>query len=149
MGLDQPYQPNDPWELEGSFNHSTARDLAITSDARKGSVAKAVAKIPLVLSGMDKAEALAFVSRLFDAAQAGAVLWGDELLLKRFLEQCSRTGSQETIDGCARELRHFVRWRDQHPLTQHSPLLSSGSGSCCTYLRRSAVTEPDSGDGKK
>ena len=112
MGLDQPYQPNDPWELEGSFNHSTARDLAITSDARKGSVAKTVAKIPPVLSGMDKAEALAFVSRLFDAAQAGAVLWGDELLLKRFLEQCSRTGSQETIDGYARELRHFVRWHN-------------------------------------
>lgn len=34
---------------------------------------------------MDKAEALAYVSRLFDAAQAGAVLWGDKLLLKRFL----------------------------------------------------------------
>ena len=31
---------------------------------------------------MDKAEALAYVSRLFDAAQAGAVLWGDKLLLK-------------------------------------------------------------------
>ena len=45
---------------------------------------------------MDKAEALAYVSRLFDAAQAGAVLWGDKLLLKRFLEQCSRTGSKET-----------------------------------------------------
>ena len=65
---------------------------------------------------MDKAEALAYVSRLFDAAAAGAVLWGDELLLKRFLEQCSCTGSQETINGYARELHHFVRWRDgQHP----------------------------------
>ena len=114
MGSDQPYQPNDPWGLGGPFNHSTATDLAITSDAQKGRVAKTVAKIPPVLSGMDKAEALAFVSRLFDAAEAGAVLWGDELLLKRFLEQCSRTGSQETIDGYARELRHFVRWRDQH-----------------------------------
>ena len=65
---------------------------------------------------MDKAEALAYVSRLFDAAQAGAVLWGDKLLLKRFLEQCSRTGSKETQDGYRRELRHFVRWRDRnHP----------------------------------
>ena len=65
---------------------------------------------------MDKAEALAYVSRLFDAAQAGAVLWGDKLLLKRFLEQCSRTGSKETQDGYRRELRHFTRWRDQnHP----------------------------------
>ena len=44
------------------------------------------------------------------------VLWGDKLLLKRFLEQCSRTGSQETKDGYRRELRHFTRWRDQnHP----------------------------------
>jgi hypothetical protein len=29
-----------------------------------------------VFAGLDKAEALAYVSRLFDAAQAGAVLWG-------------------------------------------------------------------------
>ena len=65
---------------------------------------------------MDKAEALAYVSRLFDAAAAGAVLWGDKLLLRRFLEQCSRTGSKETKDGYRRELRHFTRWRDQnHP----------------------------------
>ena len=42
---------------------------------------------------MDKAEALAFVSRMFDTAAAGAVLWGDGLLIKRFLTQCSRTGS--------------------------------------------------------
>ena len=60
-----------------------------------------------MLAGLDKAEALAYVSRLFDAAQAGAVLWGDKLLLKRFLEQCSRTGSKETQDGYRRELRHF------------------------------------------
>ena len=59
---------------------------------------------------------MAYVSRLFDAAAAGAVLWGDKLLLKRFLEQCSRTGSQETKDGYRRELQHFTRWRDQnHP----------------------------------
>ena len=67
---------------------------------------------------MDKAEALAYVSRLFDAAQAGAVLWGDKLLLKRYLAQCSRTGSAETQAGYHRELRHFTRWRDQH----HPPL---------------------------
>ena len=63
---------------------------------------------------MDKAEALAYVSRLFDAAQAGAVLWGDKLLLKRYLAQCSRTGSAETQAGYRRELRHFTRWRDHH-----------------------------------
>ena len=63
---------------------------------------------------MDKAEALAYVSRLFDAAQAGAVLWGDKLLLKRYLAQCSRTGSAETQAGYRRGLRHFTRWRYQH-----------------------------------
>ena len=57
---------------------------------------------------------MAYVSRLFDAAHAGAVLWGDKLLLKRFIDQCSRTGSQETKDGYRRELRHFTCWRDQH-----------------------------------
>ena len=65
---------------------------------------------------MDKAEALAYVSRLFEVATAGAVHWGDDLLLKRFLEQCSRTGGQEIINGYDRELRHFVRRRDVlHP----------------------------------
>ena len=43
---------------------------------------------------MDKAEALAYVSRMFDAAHAGAVLWGDALLIKRFISQCSRSGSE-------------------------------------------------------
>ncbi|GIR23836.1 MAG: hypothetical protein CM15mP38_0190 [Synechococcus sp.] len=51
---------------------------------------------------MDKAEALAYVSRLFDAAEAGAVLWGDALLIKRFLMQCSRSGSSETVHGYKR-----------------------------------------------
>ena len=45
---------------------------------------------------MDKAEALAYVSRLFDAAQAGAVLWGDALLIKRFIAQCGLTSSKGT-----------------------------------------------------
>ena len=55
--------------------------------------------VPPVMAGMDKAEALAWVSRLFDAAAAGAVIWGDPLLVQRFLTQCSRTGSEETIRG--------------------------------------------------
>ena len=63
---------------------------------------------------MDKAEALAYVSRLFDAAQAGAVLWGDALLIKRFISQCSRTGSKATQDGYRFEIREFTRWRDRH-----------------------------------
>ena len=58
---------------------------------------------------MDKAEALAFVSRMFDTAAAGAILWGDALLMKRFLSQCSRSGSAETVRGYKRELREFTR----------------------------------------
>ena len=72
------------------------------------------------MAGMDKAEALAFVSRLFDAASAGAAIWGDPLLVKRFLSQCSRTGSEETIRGYRREIHDFMRWRDMH----HPHLLS-------------------------
>ena len=65
---------------------------------------------------MDKAEALAFVSRMFDTAAAGAVLWGDALLIKRFLTQCSRSGSAKTVRGYKREIREFTRWRDRnHP----------------------------------
>ena len=110
------YHSNDSWGLEGPSNHSTARVNGITPLPKNRGDAIPDANIPPVLAGMDKAEALAYVSRLFDAAQAGAVLWGDKLLLKRFLEQCSRTGSKETQDGYRRELRHFVRWRDRnHP----------------------------------
>jgi site-specific recombinase XerD len=102
--------------LEGPSNHSTAREVGVTPLPLNRGDAINDATLPPVLAGLDKAEALAYVSRLFDAAQAGAVLWGDKLLLKRFLEQCSRTGSKETQDGYRRELRHFTRWRDQnHP----------------------------------
>ena len=52
-----------------------------------------------------------------DAAEAGAVLWGDALLIKRFISQCSRTGSKATQDGYRFEIREFTRWRDHnHPL---------------------------------
>ena len=63
---------------------------------------------------MDKAEALAYVSRLFDAAQAGAAVWGDKLLIQRFIRQCSRTGSKVTQEGYRFEIREFTRWRDRH-----------------------------------
>ncbi len=66
--------------------------------------AKSDASLSPVLAGMDKAEALAYVGCLFDVAQAGAVLWGDKLLLKRYLAQFSRTGSKEIQDGYRREL---------------------------------------------
>ena len=72
--------PIDSRGLEGPFNTD---NLALTSTPKNKGVARTVANVPPVFSGMDKAEALAYVSRLFDAAQAGAVLWGDKLLLKR------------------------------------------------------------------
>ena len=65
---------------------------------------------------MDKAEALAYVSRLFDAAQAGAAVWGDALLIKRFITQCSRTDSEATRAAYRFEIKEFCRWRQRnHP----------------------------------
>ena len=119
QGLNGLYHPNDSWGLEGPSNHFTARVNGITPLPKNRGDAKSDASLPPVLAGMDKAEALAYVSRLFDAAQAGAVLWRDKLLLKRYLAQCSRTGSAETQAGYRRELRHFTRWRDQHHLHLH------------------------------
>ena len=63
---------------------------------------------------MERHEALAFVSRLYDHAKAGHSVWGDKLLLRKFLGQCSRTNSAETRNGYMRELRHFSRWRDSN-----------------------------------
>lgn len=71
-------------------------------------------KLPAVFAGMDRAEALAYISRMFDAAEAGVVLWDDLELIRRWLAGCSRTGSVETKQGYAREVRHFLAWRDQH-----------------------------------
>ena len=53
----------------------TTLDLGIlvTTEAQKRGAAKTAQTCRPFLAGMDKAEALAFVSRLFDAAQAGAV----------------------------------------------------------------------------
>ena len=60
---------------------------------------------------MDRVEVLAYGSRLFDSA-AWSCYVGDKFLLKRFLAQCSRTGSEETIDGYSCELQHVIQWRD-------------------------------------
>ena len=79
---------------------------------------------------MDRHEALAFVSKLYDHARAGHSVWGDKLLLRKFLGQCSRTNSAETRNGYMRELRHFTRWREaNYPdllLRQIDPLLVLG-----------------------
>lgn len=71
-------------------------------------------KVPAVFAGMDRVDAIAFVSRLFDAAQVGAAVWCDVELIKRFLAACSRTGSTETKGGYQREIKHLIRWRDHH-----------------------------------
>ena len=90
------YHPNDSWALEGAFNNhqndSAASDpggagLVTTEAPKYGANISANKSLPPVLVGMDKAEALAFVSRMFDTAATGAVLWGDALLIKPFLTQ--------------------------------------------------------------
>ena len=103
-----------PWK--GPSNISTTGISTVTTEGDSGTAVKSAVKLPPVMAGMDRAEALAFVSCLYDSAQAGAHIWGDALLVKRFLTQCSRTGSQETRDGYRREVRRFMRWRDRnHP----------------------------------
>ena len=95
---------------------TAADDLAITPEASRSVSDKSSDKLPAVFVGLDKAEALAYVSRLFDAAHMGAFLWGDKLLLRRFLDQCSRSGSKETQDGYRFEILEFTRWREfNHP----------------------------------
>lgn len=65
-------------------------------------------------AGMSREEALAFVSRLYDAQAAGHALWSDAELTARFLSCCSRSGSQQTISGYRRELAHLARWIEAH-----------------------------------
>ena len=79
---------------KGPSNTANTQVSLVTTEGDSESVVKSVVKLPPVMAGMDRAEALAFVSRLYDSAQAGAHIWGDALLVKRFLTQCSRTGSQ-------------------------------------------------------
>ena len=101
------------WKAPSNTANTASRQIetACQSGLSSNSSSK---QLPAVLDGMDKAEALAYVSRLFDAAQAGAVLWGDALLIKRFISQCSRTGSKATQEGYRFEVREFTRWRDRH-----------------------------------
>ena len=82
---------------KGPSNTANTQASLVTTEGDSESVVKSVVKLPPVMAGMDRVEALAFVSRLYDSAQAGAHIWGDALLVKRFLTQCSRTGSQEML----------------------------------------------------
>ena len=55
--------------LEGPLNNSTAIDLGFKAEVQSGAIRKPVRKnLPPVLESMDNAEALAYVSRLLDAA---------------------------------------------------------------------------------
>ena len=67
---------------KGPSNTANTQASLVTTEGDSESVVKSVVKLP-----MDRAEALAFVSRLYDSAQAGAHIWGDALLVKRFLTQ--------------------------------------------------------------
>ena len=84
----------------------------ITTEGEKSADDNSTTNLPSVLAGMERHEALAFVSKLYDHARAGHSVWGDKLLLRKFLGQCSRTNSAETRNGYMRELRHFTRWRE-------------------------------------
>jgi hypothetical protein len=109
--------PNDSWGLEGPLQSIPESDLGIKPQGGSEPGRKSGRKpLPAVLDGMDKAEALAYVSRLFDAAQAGAAVWGDALLIKRFITQCSRTDSEATRAAYRFEIKEFCRWRERnHP----------------------------------
>ena len=130
--------------MEAPLNYSTATDLGFKTEAHSGAIRKTVRKnLPSVLDGMDKAEALAYVSRLFDAAEAGAVPWGDALLIKRFISQCSRTGSKATQDGYRFEIREFTRWRDRHH--PHLHLREINPAFCQDWMPNSGnKSRPDS-----
>ena len=85
---------------------------SIATDSENTADDKSTTNLPAVLAGMQRHEALAFVSQLYDHAKAGHTVWGDKLLLRKFLGQCSRTNSAETRSGYMRELRHLCKWRD-------------------------------------
>jgi integrase len=84
--------------------------------------------LPPVLAGLPREEAIAWLSRLYDAAEAGHQSWSDAEILDRWLAQCSRTGSAETRSAYAREIRHLAAWIDRHhpgtPLRGFDPVMA-------------------------
>lgn len=70
--------------------------------------------LPAVFAGMDRGAAIAFFSRLLDAAQAGAATWSDDELLASWLANCSRSGSAETVATYRREIGHLLAWLAMH-----------------------------------
>jgi integrase len=92
------------------WHHAISRQRHVLAVQSQGQLRQ----VPAVFAGMDRADAIAFVSRMFDAAEAGAGVWCDTELVRRFLAACSRTGSSETRSGYRREIRHLLDWRDRH-----------------------------------
>jgi site-specific recombinase XerD len=66
--------------------------------------------LPPVMRGMPREEALAWLSRLYDNAEAGHVPPSDDELLEAWLPVCSRSGSAETVAAYSRILRKFRAW---------------------------------------
>lgn len=115
--------------------------MTITPIGPMGPLSRHGGELPPALSGMSREEAIAFVSRMFDAAAAGDHLWSDEELVGRFLACCSRSGSKETQTGYARELRAFSLWRWQHHGGEPGPLRTVSPGEAQEWVdqERAAV----------
>jgi len=79
---------------------------------------------------MDKAEALAYVSRLFDAAQAGAVLWGPR---QRFRDEFLNTELFMTAPEAQlladRWRREYNTFRPHSALQGRTPLEAAQPGA--------------------
>lgn len=84
--------------------------------------------LPPVLAGLPREEAIAWLSRLFDAAEAGHQPWSDEETIDRWLAQCSRSGSSETVSAYKREISHLRAWLDRNypgtPLRLFDPTMA-------------------------
>ncbi|MEB3275835.1 MAG: site-specific integrase, partial [Cyanobacteriota bacterium] len=94
-----------------------------------------LAALVRLVAVMPKAEVLALVARLCDAA-ATAALWSDDELTERFLQQCSPTASRETHAAYGRELRHLSRWINaHHPGTPLRALTPAMAQHCLGDLR--------------
>jgi site-specific recombinase XerD len=70
---------------------------------------------PDLFDGMSREDFVAQMMRVWDARQTGLPAWDDDDLIERFLGQCSRSGSTETVSAYSREIRrHLLPWIAQH-----------------------------------
>ena len=63
---------------KGPSNIASKGISVITTDGEKSADDKSTTNLPAVLAGMERHEALAFVSKLYDHAKAGHSVWGDK-----------------------------------------------------------------------